>query len=205
MTKNRKAIFAAALMAPMFVLATPALASAADDGQDFRSTQTSTTRDGVTRTSTDSCMGTDGEASFQRTTQTANANGRTIRTVDSGNAACDSGSVQAASAGGDASNADAQNFRRSQTSTTRDGVSHSSAGSCTDSDGDVAFEGSRQSANANGRTSRTVTSGDASCNGSAQASSSDAAKQVGAAKASDAADNAAESAPLMVVPNPLSR
>lgn len=202
MTNTRKATFAVAFLAPLFVLATPSLASAAnDDGQNFRSTQTNTTRDGVSRTNTDSCMGSNGEVSYQRTTQTAGVNGRTTRTVNSGNAACD-GTVTAASTGDNAKNN--QQFSDSQTSTTNKGVTHRSVESCMGPNDTVGYERNTQTASANGRSSRTVNSGDANCSGNAQPAAQTDPAAAPAANAADAGTSAA--APLIVInPAPLSR
>lgn len=97
MRNIRTVQLAAIVLAPLFVLALPSGAAANEGEQEFTSTQTSTTKDGSRTTTTNSCMGSDGEVSFQKTTQTAGANGRSTRSTNSGDNNCQSGSVSEAS------------------------------------------------------------------------------------------------------------
>lgn len=86
----RRARIAAVALAPIFVLAGPAIAFAATDpgstgnGQDFSHSQTTTTPNGVRTTTTDSCVGPDGQASFHRNTSAATENGRVQNSTSNG-------------------------------------------------------------------------------------------------------------------------
>ena len=53
-------------------------------GQDYRNTQTTTDDNGTRTTTVDSTMGPDGKVNYSRHSETANANGRTESTTDSG-------------------------------------------------------------------------------------------------------------------------
>ncbi len=87
---------AAALMAPAFILATPALAAANDgpgggEAQGFESTSTNTGRDGASSRHVQSCVDEDGNVWNERTKRTANENGVGRTSTGSGDSsACDS-------------------------------------------------------------------------------------------------------------------
>jgi hypothetical protein len=136
----------AAALTPVFVLATPALASAATDpgsaqqpGQ-YTSTQTSTDAQGTTRNTTMTYMGSDGPV-YQRSSERVTPNGSSTHMVRSSN-----GRQETID-----SRNDANGMTRTQTT------------NCISGDGQASYRRTVTHANPNGSGANTVTSGDANC------------------------------------------